>query len=65
MSDAQQNLVRDKIRRVLDGAHRLLIKIAKSKNMRVFEIIYAKDKVLQYFSTVLCLNLDKEKIFNM
>ena len=51
------NMVRDKIRKVNDGVHSLLFKIAKMKNMR--------DKVLSYFSTVLQLNLDREKIFNL
>jgi hypothetical protein len=53
--DSLLNMVREKMREVNDGAHRLLLKIAKSKNMR--------DRVLTYFSTVLQLNLNREKIF--
>lgn len=57
VSESLLNVVREKIRGVNDAAHRLLLKIAKMKNMR--------DRVLTYFSTVLHLNLNREKIFSI
>ena len=49
--------LRDRIRRVLDQVHALFLKIARKKNMQ--------EKVLSFFSMVLQLNLNREKVFNL